>query len=203
MDIIPDQTNYNTLPFKLLDFNRVDMPSENFNNRLTNRIYVKGIKVCFEIINTTNIPTEFHWAIIQGKETESEQDVRTDFFRADNGTGGDTLTFSNGGAYDIRYKCNPLNPANKRIITHRKVLIGGITASGDSVHERKYFFKHDKYYPIKRTVHFDNNNDIINEKPWNLVFWCMPMDGAQHVQNTEVPILKYQIKTHVYFKNIV
>lgn len=207
--VIPSTSGYISLPVKALFSDLVKLPDGTTGmagHRLGPQVYVKGIKMCFDLFNVNSYPIEVHMAIIQmGTDDVTDGPIRDSFFRDDTENGLKSLNFEDIGtdaAYDIRYKCNSLNPDNKKIITHQKRVLGA-QVTGKTLQESQYYWKFDKYFPIKRCANLEGANDTIPEKPFWYLFWAMPMDGANMPPDGSQNSFKFQARYKVYFNNIV
>lgn len=207
-DFIPSSTGYNSIMFKNLHVVDLKMPK---SQRLTDQIHLKGFKICFELFNATKqsvpsapFPIEVHFAIVQlGDETVP--DIKTDFFRGTDVTTGDRsfdfVEYATDDTYNLKYKCNPLNPDNKRILCYKKWLV----EKGDlsyNIPQSPYYVKFDKYVKIDRTINFDTSTDNVNEKPFKFCFWAMPVDGNNMPSTTNVHAFRYQMKQIIYYRNV-
>lgn len=170
------------------------------NTRTKTNCFIKGFNVCLHLWNTSNIPYEVHFAIIQTTQPTTvitDAQIKTDFFRSMVGTPGASNTldfqdFATNSSYDIRYLCNPLNPDNKRIITHYKWKLDA--KSSNSIKDSGYFRKLNKYFPIKRRVRFETGSDAENARPWRAVFWCLPLNPDDYNSTTQQLNIKHQFR---------
>lgn len=207
---VPGVRGYNVLRAKELYYDRLDLP--NINNRLTQQIYVKGLKLCLQLHNTADFPVEIHVAMIQFSNilaTDTLADIQKGFFRADQGgvTDLDFINYTPAPQYDLRYMCNPLNPDNKKIIFHKKYKLGRRLnqPGGFAAAQSGYEVTLDRYIPLKRVAKFQNNasGDALNEKPWVLCMWAMASDMDDHDATSQQDLVKWNYKKKFYFKNMV
>lgn len=202
----PTAATYDTIPFKNLAVYDLKLPA---TQRLGNRIRLNGVKICFELFNVTaspRFPVEVHMALVQLADEEAAADIDKGFFRGfDLITGNasfDFEDFTTNPNYDLRYKCNPLSTDRKRVLTHKKFIV----EKGDNTYnipQSPYYLKHDKYYKINRHIQFDTNSDIVNEKPFKLCFWVMPVDGGLMPSPTNTNAIKLQVQFEGFYSNVV
>lgn len=203
----PDSAGYRLVQPKTFESEYIRSPVQGVGTttRLTQQIYVKGIKMCLHLWNINDYPIEVHLALVQAPEDISTTaQLKDNWFRADDGTGGTVLNFQDFSAsptWDLRYLCNSLNPNNKRIITHRKYMLGRRTAPG-GIDQSKPFLMFDKYFPIKRPQNLTDNIDTLPERPFAWVLWGLPLDGADMPIPPAGDLFKYNMRTKLYFKNI-
>lgn len=204
----PDNVNYTSVGQKTLALSSVRMPNSDGQNpmaRLTNQIYVKGVSFCIDLFNVGTFPIEVHFALIQfANENVTDDEVNDDFFRGETTGGAPNLSFQDytvSPSFDQRYKCNSLNPDNKRIITHQKYVLG--KQDTRSLVQSGYHHKVDQYFPIHRYVSFDNRTDTQTERPLKWCMWAMPVDGADFNTSGQIDLFKYQLRSKVYFRNEV
>lgn len=173
--------------------------------RLSQQIFVKGIKVCAYMRNDNPFPVMLHMAVLQYKSEQGSDQTserKEDFFSIAQDGNAKGLPFppTAPAAWDIRYNCNGLNSQRFAIITHEKIFLDKYQ-TGDSLMDSKYMSKRDKYYPIKRRIDFRQDTDVKNQKPFFLMFWWQSVKPSDHLNtNTNVFV---QAKTQVYFGNIV
>lgn len=217
--IFPSPDTTLDLNAKVLRIDKILFPRQGLgpNKRLGNQIYFKGMHLCLNAFNDCPYPVEMHWALIQiTSENPQAGTIGTEFFRADDdGTG--SINFVNAQAgeptslpWDIRYICNPLNTANKRVILHRKWTVGPkvYTAGGAPAVGAQHsmtkdnHIKLDTYIPIKRYVHLDNDQDVSNEKPFFKVMWWQSVDPQDHLTAGTEAKLRWQTIQKMFFGNV-
>lgn len=203
----PSVNGFSAIVQKDLERISISMPEigNGSSKRLTNRIYVKGISFCWHFINPNPYPIEVHFALLQmPSDILSSTNWLSDFFRADNG-GETSLNFEQyetNPNWDNRYLCNPINPENKRIITHRRWVVGG-KRSDKTLKESNYIVKAKKYFPIKRVLSLENSTDQTPEKPYVYFMWAMSLDPADHDATTQKTVVTYNLKRKMYYKNLI
>lgn len=140
-------------------------------------VHLSGLKACYMFENRQDKPFEVHFAIVQGKASQlsGQQDLETEFFRnnTDNTRATDDFTQDNS-EWNQRYLCAPINSDKWNIITHTKRILwpkGSDTATGTGT----YFWKHEKYYPIKRNIRFDRTFRSVNTEPFVICVWCVEL----------------------------
>lgn len=182
------------------------------NRRNSNQIYVKGIKVCYNFFNRCPYPVELHWALVQFGDEEglNGPKVRKEFFR-DSGevsNQGRNMDFVEDDTFDRKYLCNPLNPDNKRILSHKKWKIWGeapANANPEVTGQRRltttfdHHLKYEQYHKIQRVVKLNGNQDMENEKPIYKCIWFMPIDPADF---TVGDVVEFDEIEKVYWRNV-
>lgn len=174
-------------------------------------MYIKGLKLCMQIHNIADFPVEVHVAMVQfsnRQAVDSNVELQRGFFRADQDskTDLDFTDYVGDPQYDLRYLCNPLNPDNKKIIFHKKFLLGRRLNSpgGFAAAASGYETKIDQYIPLKRIVKMQGTlNTGVNEKPWVLLLWTLASDMDDHNATTRQDLVKFNYKKKFYFKNMV
>lgn len=203
----PNVNGFNALGQKALFSNEIEMPEtgNGTSRRLTNQVYIKGFSFCLQFINPNPYPIEVHFALCQfGSDNLTATDYTSDFFRADN-AGESTINFPDYTGlpnWDQRILCNPLSPENKRIITHRKWVVGG-KVTGKTLKESGYILKHECYLPIKRKMSLENSNDRLPEKPYVWFLWALSLDPDDHDNANQKTVVRYQVKRRMYYSNII
>lgn len=209
----PGISGYKGVVQRQLDVFEMKIPGlgQGSDNRLTNRIFLKGFNVCTQIFNTKNFPVVVQMALLQfpRRETGDDPDPKDKFFRADEqGDNGNALTFQNfssNSAWDMRYICNSLNPDNKRILMRKKWILGARELNGgteQSLHQAHYMTPYERYIRINRHVVLNGNADV-NEQPFYMVFWCMPLDSNDMETGSASTHFRYNMRVKTYWKNVV
>lgn len=175
------------------------------DKRNSSQIYIKGVNVCLNFFNRAPYPIELHWALIQFADEDGiDLDrIKKEFFR-DSGTSGSgkNMDFVDDAIFDRKYLCNPLNPDNKRILSHKRWRVwanigGNATNNAQAYHDNH--LKYVQYHKIGRTVHLDGNFDIENEKPLYKVMWWLPIDPNDMNKSASCD---YDEIEKVYWKNV-
>lgn len=205
--ILPGPSAYTNTDVKTLAFDVIDSPGQGLGTteRLQEQIYLKGIKICLNIINRAPHPLEVHFALVQlpSSNTAFGDNIKQAFFRADSIGDAVTMDFvdqSTEPFWDIRYLCNALNRDNKRIITHRKWILGEATTDPAQRDEHfTYYRKMEKYFPIKRVQQFRDGNDNVAERPYAWCMWAMPINDTDYGGTPGDQSWKYNIRVKQYF----
>lgn len=183
----PNPNEYQQLTKKVLFVNRLEMPPKGTGttDRLTDCMYMKGIKLDFRAHTREKFPIEIHMALVQfGSDRVLGNSLAQDFFRADDGS-NTTLNFedtSTDNRWDVRYLINPLNTDNKRVLEHKKwILHRAANRDGEnnpswSLNQSDTFVQYSKYIPINRPVNIQGNTDTHNAKPFTVCIWALPLD---------------------------
>lgn len=174
------------------------------NHRLSDQMFLKGIKICGMFRNDNPYPVTLHMAIIQyrsdyGSDTAGE---RKDRFFSDHSGLVKSIDFpaTSPVTWDVRYNCNPINSNRCNVITHRKFFLDKYTA-GDSLKDSHYMTQHNKYYAIKRRLDFHDDGDTINKKPFFLMFWWQCVKPGDYVSTNNG--VKITVKHQIFWKNLV
>jgi len=171
------------------------------NNRLGNTLHFSGIKSCFLFKNTTSSWVTVHLALIQAKQATAN--LKTDFFRNNESTTDRTLDFTDDHAssLSLRYSCMGINPEKYHILwrARKSLMPVGSTDPVTDVNQ-KFFWKHDKYTKVKKTITFDTVTATVNTQPFHYVFWIEPTfpDDFPVEDTTE---LKVSYITETFYRN--
>lgn len=175
--------------------------------RLSGRVFVKGFKICGRIQNVNPWPVEMHWALIQQKSPCDVSALGVNFFRSTGNASERAVDFVDDtlvSTWNMQYLCNPINTQRYNIITHRKMLLDkkftttALTQTyslGESVWAKNIL----KWIPIKRHVEYEDDMALDNNKPWQLVYWWLPVEAAD--KGVGVENINVQWKIAVYFSD--
>lgn len=209
---VPGVAGYKGVVQKTLERYEMTIPGLGLgaDNRLTNKINLRGFDVCLQMFNEKNFPVVVNMALLQfpRRETGDDPNIEDKFFRADEiGGEGTSLTFSNFAStpgWDMRYLCNRLNPDNKRILLRRKWTLGAKVLNGNTqlLRQSGYQRTFKKYIKINRKITLNGNTDV-NEQPFYMVWWCLPLDSNDHNAATSSTHFRYNLRVKTVWRNVV
>lgn len=180
-------------------------------NRLTDQILVKGINFCLNIHTIATFPVLVHFAVLQlPSDTLTNAEIQDGFFRSDNlGTTSQEsfVDFTTSASWDIRQDCYKINPDNKKVLTHYKMLLDQRYAAGTTTNvgqgTTKNLKKVERYLKVNRVAKFANDAATTPEKPWIWCIWCMPARPEnQPAAGANINMLNFSVREKLYFKNI-
>lgn len=208
----PGIAGYKGVVQKALDVYEMKIPAlgQGSDNRLTNRIFLKGFHVCTQIFNRKTFPVVVQMALLQfpRRETGDDPEPKDKFFRADeNGDEGNALSFQDfneNPGWDMRYICNALNPDNKRVLMRKKWILGSRELNGNKqpIHQAGYMVMHDRYIRINRHIVLNGSADV-NEQPFYMVFWALPLDSNDHNTTETSTHFAYNMRVKTLWRNVV
>lgn len=229
---LPDSGLGTFIPYGTLRQERVlDAPPSfdgSFNSRDKAHVYYSGYKLCRIFENITqgddSAAIEVHYALVQfskqayahfldaanvdnnGSVTDAElrNQFRQNFFRATNNVQTRAGPFNDYGANSIwrqDMNCLPMNPANGyKIIFHKKRVLFPRNLNNSS---RKYYWKFDKFIPVKKRIEFRNRSDGPSLTPFYEIYWCNTLTPAGlPTNNVNQGGRVRTVKTHkLYFRD--
>lgn len=162
--------------YRQLAFEAIEWASRTgeLGEREGSTVFLKGIRICeqYEWTGTeARDAIEMHFALVQLRCLEDDPVTKfaPKFFRDNSSKGDKSFPFTNASGattWDFRYNCLGINPDQFQIITHRKkTLFRATTDRG------RWIWKINKYFKIKKCLHFDDDSDILPNKPFYVVFW--------------------------------
>lgn len=207
-DFVPDFNNRQNMTWQTLYMNSILLPDLNslIGKRHSSYIYMKGIKLTFQILNSINMSARIHMAILQERDNNnSDLNRRQNFFRDTTSETSRAHAFDNwvsGNQYDFRMSFNPICSDHYNVITHEVHTLDGKTEATNQV-QRPFYKMKSKYYKINRRIAFDNVGDVINWKPFYVCFWWQPIDLTDYSATTGQTGVRFTYKTDVVYKNIM
>lgn len=169
------------------------------NERKTQNIWVKGVKLTMQIKNNIQDVILFNYAIVS--PFYEDESWEQDFFRsAQNQRGVDFSTSLSSTAVHQR----SINTDKHHVFTHKRIVFeseGGGTNDVNRYGPRNWRVI-QRYIPIRRMFRFENNT--VEEPLSNvyLVYWCdrlcNPKNSAQ-----EDNMMRLEINALTYFRNIM
>lgn len=162
----------------------------NINQREGNTVFLRGIRFCGEIRNTSQFPMYYNMAIVSLKHQLSyEEQVRGEeeyfypgFFRAE-GTTERSQDFTNS-LDSIVYHCRAINTDIFNVFAHQRMLLPSATSAdtefdnpnNDNTYKTYKFMK--RYVKIKRTIRWINNGADVLLNPILLLQWSCKYGGT-------------------------
>lgn len=197
----------------------------NMENELADRtnitMYLKGLQLCDTLYNNTenNLlrTVEVHWALCQLKcpmETFVESDraaqsvaisdyIQDVFFRdyakttAGPGLAARATPFvTKPLSYPYDYLCAPINTDRMNVITHKRFTL--VTRNTNTIANRSWKKKIDKYFPIKKRIAFTNERDVFGKTPFFVCTWYVE-PAAEDYDSTVAGFIKHSFKDKVVF----
>lgn len=167
--------------------------SATLGERLTNKIFLKGLKLCrqFEYTFNANTPDvgliEVNWALVQLKNdednTELAAELGVNFFR-DNFSAAersqDFNQYITSSQWSMQLNCLAINPNNKINILARKKKIlapGFDVALGQKGHPS--FWKIEEYMPIKKFFTFKSTTDTLPNQRLIELHWYNTVSASK------------------------
>lgn len=170
------------------------------NRRQRNIVNVRGIKLCFEIMNIGDGPLYFNWAIIASKKGGAP--TTADFFRNVDSSATRSTDFPNGaGMSGIQMWCATINTDIYTVLCHKRYRIGtsnnGLSQYAQQVQNNNKSVR--KYMKIRRQLRFDGDLDNEpSEGQLYLVKWMAPYNTSSLVGKSVVAT--WTAHSHVYFR---
>lgn len=173
------------------------------NDRLTNRINVRGVR--FQATMTNNLPGPLlvNVAVISIKDWSGWDDQgigpsETNFLRGYNEERGISVGDSN---FSLENHLNGINNDLYVVLKHKRYMLGGTSATAFNSPNKSSWRKMDWYIPLRRQIRFDADDSIIPSE--GQLFWCVWCDKWQERDGggiTNDAITK-QVRTLMYFKD--
>lgn len=206
----PDTRGLDNTQLKTFVSGYVTMPEKGTTStsRLTDSVFVKGVDLCFHVLNTTARTFQLHVALVQQPCDETTQtQLREGFFRGDSpeATSIDFVNRTQDPAWDIRYLCNAINPDNKKVLMHKKFLldVGRLTANSPrpAQEQSKSIVHHSEYISINKVFKLRGGDTNPNraEKPLVWCLWVMPLDPNDMLTGDA---FSFNVREKLYFKNV-
>jgi len=178
------------------------------NRRTGIKAVIKGIKICriFTYINVNIGTIEVNWALVQMKSPNATP-TGIRFFRYnndDNDRSRDFIDYGAGSLWDMGKNCLAMNPEYEfNILTRRKFMLNPTNFSTDLERPLVNIWKIEKYFPIKKRMHWQGNNDF---SPANGIYEVYWYNTATTVAFPVNPIASSYLQTcntnTVYFRDI-
>jgi len=211
-------SNGNLIPirFRWPTYDNGSVNIDNLISRTRNHVFVKGIKVCqtFTARYKTSDPEwqgplKVRWYLVQAKEgilttdpNVLSQILDARFFKANSDGEQRERNFNNelnnpANLYDHAKVCAPVSPDNKlHIITSREFIIHG----RDKQCCMEYQHTIKEWFPVKKTMKFDNCAAVLPNQEIFVVMWVYPADSVQYNPNAAIATnINYQRHDTVYW----
>lgn len=176
-------------------------------------IFVKGIKICFQMHRLLTDPGSVarnwvvHFALVRSKDkdptlTDFLTRVRPTFFRDMTADGTNTSAFDEGGniVYDMKYNCNPINPANMDILTRSKRILHADIDEHRAAD--KHYWTYEKYIKINKRVEFEQNGSVVPKHAFHMLWWCAPLNQNDFIGTDLINRMEVTTRTITYWKNL-
>lgn len=204
------------------------MPQHSVGNQIgsrdTNRVYLKGIKLCRQFFRTNNagrnLPQmKINYALVQLKcplsNVESSNEtagalaalarIRENFFRAnvfDSARAISFFDYTNGTDWSNIYNCQPMNPnGNFNILTRMSKTL--TTRFNSDRADSKWYWDINKYQKVGKWISFDSSSHYYAANPIFEVWWINqvnPLDFNNVDIETHSEVETFNNHT-VYFAN--
>ena len=201
---------------------RVVMPAQGtaYTQRLAPNIWISGIKICRtfyydQLVGTGGDigPLKLHWGLVQMKSTPGNANtdavnkavMALQFFRSNDETTDRHRAFVDATAapktWDDYTNCLPMNPDGAvKILTRRKKWICARDTQSQTMGKERWQI--EKYYKIKKNLHYYTSTSTTLENPIYEVFWYNTYNPATYpaASPTTVAYVKTYKTNTVYFR---
>lgn len=193
-----------------INFARVDDTARRMGEVLGQKIFIKGIKICY---HGYHLQEDFgpesnmmvHFALIQPKGWPDDAPFHEKFFS--NPGGGllgldrakdfpDTTT---DPGWDPTVNCNGINPQRFNIITHMKRNIYPVT-TGSGGNQKAERWDWEKYFPINKTLVYEDAESDVVDRPIVMAVWYERLAATAASVSVH---WAFNVMTQTYFKSIV
>jgi len=170
-----------------------------------NQIRLKGLKVCFNIENTSFVTQDVytvHIAIVQPKAFGTTGFDNANFFSNPGGGNAgldrtkDFQPFTSVPETDFSYNCNGINRSKWNIITHTKKCI---VAKGSTNPSGRTYWRYEKYFTMKgKRIMWDTITEVNISRPLYFLCWYERTFTATDQENAD---MIYNFNTISYFSD--
>ena len=173
--------------------------SLNTRNRMT--VNLRGIKICFHMINLTHEHLTFHFAIVHNRRNNNEPST-TDFYRNDGRIGNERSIPFSAELTGMDHHCLNLNTDKWTVIKHYKFHVHRNANTGTQYNEHMKNFVHfEKYLKLNKQIRFDDLAGATDYSPkLQILHWadsCVSPANATSVNNA----YSLGINTITYFRD--
>lgn len=138
------------------------------DDRLTDKINLRGVKMCWHFRNLSTgstQPLQVHLAVVSKKADDGTNVSNTDFFRSQGGN--NRFKDFDNALTGMEFQCLPINTDLYNIHKHQRFMLRP-GAETSAPHNREIDF----YMPIKRQLRFDDTSSVAEGKHMHVVVWC-------------------------------
>ena len=130
---------------------------EELNRRNRMLVNIRGIKICFHMVNISQKNITFHFAIVHNRRDDDEPQ-NADFYRND-GRHGDTRALAFGTYLSgMDHHCLNINTDKYVVIKHYKYMVGRNASIGTKYNEHmKNFLHFEKYLKLNKQIRFEDD----------------------------------------------
>lgn len=188
---------------QLYHHNVISIPKTTTNeidSRQRDIVFLKGIKLCYELLNLSAEPMCVNLAYIAPKH-DNDTDIAQEFFRGS----GDTraLNFSTDlNSNDLH--CRPINTDRWHILMHKRFKLDPRELSTSITSQRhastrSSYTTINHYLKINRQIRFNDDTSVQARSKIYLVYWFdkFMTAGGSNVQSN---LLNVQFRTTLFFK---
>ncbi len=172
---------------------------DDINTRNRMLVNVRGIKICFHVINLSQKNITFHFAIVQ---TRPKQGLHSQGFYRNDGRNG-LQRGLNFGSYltGMDHHCLNLNTDKYIVVKHYKFMICRNHSDGTIYNENiKNFVHFEKYLSLNKQLRFENRDGSDGYGPnLEIIHWADSCDteiNTQPIQN----VYSMGLNTITYFR---
>jgi len=152
---------------------------EQTNKRTRMVVNIRGIKICFHMVNLSQKNITFHFAIVHNRRDDDESQ-NNDFYRND-GRFGDTRALNFGNYLSgMDNHCLNINTDKYVVLKHYKFMVSRNATTGTKYNEHMKNFVHfEKYLKINKQVRFEEETGTNPYSPTiHVLHWADSCDSA-------------------------
>lgn len=129
-------------------------------------VNLRGVKFCWEVRHSSNIPMYMNWAVVSPRAGNSIDS--TDFFRAYTGTRNQDFSVS---LSSNELHCLPINTDKYIIFTHKRYRMAALDSITYQQNRGATYLVIQKYLKIKRQLRFDGIATTPEGRSLFVVYW--------------------------------